>query len=111
MTPEHRSLKIPTCYWWRDHEAGEWIIIPGCQARVHDPTWCTCTIPESKLERERAKRRASDDTVDRLREELSLARDQANQMRLSNRHWWKVLRDHGINPSDHNPSSHTGATT
>ena len=50
------------------------------------------------------------DALHKLREELSLARDQANQMRLSNRHWWKVLRDHGINPSDHNPSSHTGAT-
>lgn len=110
MSKRSSGLKIPTCYWWHDHETGEWIIIPGCQARAHDPHWCTCRIPESKLERERAKRRASDDTVERLREKLTCARDEANRMRLSNRHWWKVLRDHEITPSDHNPPPHTGAT-
>lgn len=97
------TIIIPTCYWWRDHDTGEWITIPGCMARAMDPHACSCTIPPSRIERERAKRRAAEQAVERLRNRVLAACDEADEMRRNSKHWRKVLRAHGIDPSQHNP--------
>ena len=94
---------IPTCYWWHDHDTGEWIMIPGCMARAMDPHACSCTIPPSRIERERAKRRAANKTIERLRDRLIGARHEANEAVRTMKHWRGVLRAHGIDPSQHNP--------
>lgn len=97
------EIIIPTCYWWRGAEAHEWIIIPGCAARANDPNACTCNIPESRLERERGKRRAAEDIAQRLRDRLTGEKQERMEARLDIKHWLRVLRDHGIDPSQHDP--------
>lgn len=94
---------VSTCYWWHDPETGEKIVIPGCWARVQHPDHCSCNVPESRIERERGKRRAAEATAERLRDKLIAAKDEAYEVRQAVRHWIKVLRDHGIDPSAHNP--------
>ena len=101
--PSPHEIIIPTCYWWRDAEAGEWIIIPGRIARAIDPHTCTCCIPESRLESERGKRQAAEEIVLRLRDRLEGERQDRMLAQVAMKHWRMVLRDHGIDPSKHNP--------
>lgn len=93
---------IPTCYWWRDGEQGDWILIPGCMARANDPRACTCNVPESKLERERGKRRAAEAIAERLRDKLHGALADQRAMLATVKHWRRVLERQGIDPSKHN---------
>lgn len=97
--PDPRQMIIPTCYWWHNAETGEWIIIPGCMARAQDPNACSCHIPESRIERERAKRRAAEATIDRIRKKWRLEGEERREMAWSLKQCWKVMRDHGLDPS------------
>ena len=99
------------CYWFKEDD-GSMILIPGCWARINHPDHCSCDVAGSRIERERAKRRAAEARSERLAEKLFDARAELDSTRLYARHWLKVLRAHGIDPSSHNPNSGswTGST-
>lgn len=81
---------------------GDKILIPGCYGAIND-TGCTCDVPQSEIEKAQAE---IDNLQGRLRwamDRLEKRRHEAEDLRASNRHWWRVLRDHGIDPSKHNP--------
>lgn len=96
------TLIIPSCYWWRDRETEEWIVIPGCLARAMDPHACSCGVPPSRIERERAKRRAAEQIAQRLADKITGLRHEREIARMMTMHWIGVLRAHGIDPSQHN---------
>ncbi|WP_411839213.1 hypothetical protein [Paracoccus sp. ME4] len=90
------------CYWLKEDD-GSMILIPGCWSRANHPDHCSCDVSGSRIERERAKRRAAEARAERLAEKLFDARAELDSTRLYARHWLKVLRAQGIDPSKHNP--------
>lgn len=103
------TLVIPTCYWWTDAETGEHIIIPGCWARAVDANDCTCRIPASQIEEVEERLAAAERTNERLRQSLDSAFQNRSDLRQTIRHLWAVMRNHGVDPSQH-PEPETDET-
>lgn len=80
------------CYWVREPDGTE-SLIPMCIGGAHHPGACTCSAPQSRIERAEARAEVAIREIDRLRQKLRAASDRVTQMQTENRDLRRRLRE------------------
>jgi hypothetical protein len=80
------------CFWVREPDGTE-TLIPMCIGSANHPSQCTCSMPQSRIERAEEQATVARGEVDRLRQKLLAASDRASRLTSENLNLLRRLRE------------------